>query len=165
VRPTTSGAQSITKVRSSKRCHKETRSQRCAEILEESNEATRPAGNNCHGLSSLVRCGDERHRKCATPTDRPLAEQSGRKLTSAISTTRTRDGEVQTRRITSEVCLDPLFNPQSCQSGTPPPQTPRLQTHPERDIGRVASTRRLISCDRGTLWAGSNCSDNARLGA
>ena len=108
-------------------CNKEAGSQGRTEVLEESNEAAWPTGSDCDGLPSLLRCGNEHHRKCTTPTDRPLAEQSGRKLTSTISTTRTSDGEVQACSVASEARLDPLFSPQSFQSGTPPPQTPRFQ--------------------------------------
>ena len=43
------------------------------------------------------------------PSNRPMAQQSSRKLTSTVSTTRASDGQIQEDRVASEVRLHPFF--------------------------------------------------------
>ena len=113
---------------------------------------------------SILLRGDERHRKCRTPEDRALAQQSGREFTSAIPTTRTSDGEIQECKVASELCLDPRFSPQSLLPGTSFIQPRKLQTQSFRRLGGVASTCDLRSTDDGVLLTGSISPDNAQRG-
>ena len=48
-----------------------------------------------HGRASVIPGGDECDRQCGRPDLRSLAQQPGRKLTSTLSATRTRNGKVQ----------------------------------------------------------------------
>ena len=87
----------------------------------------------------------EGHRKCRTSGDGPLAQQQSRKLTPALPATRAGDGEIQERKVATEIRLNPFFSPQSFQS-RPSPQSPRhLKTEPFGRPGRVAPAGGLSS--------------------
>jgi len=92
---------------------------------------------------------------CRMSRDGPLAQQQSRKLTPALPATRSGDGKIQERKITTEIRLDPFFSPQSLQPRTSSLQPEKLQTQSLRRLGRVAPTRGLKFADYGGLQTNS----------
>ena len=131
------------------------------EISEESDEAARSPSGGCHGWSALLRRSHERDRQRGPSSDRTMAQQQSRKFTSAAPATRTGDGEIQERKVATEIHRRPRLDTQSFQSG-PSPQPPRhLQTEPFRRIGRVASTCKLKLNEARRSQVNSLLSDSA----
>ena len=131
------------------------------QVYEANVEALRQAKGHRDGQASLISSRHEDHRKCRIPGVRSVAQQSGRKFTSAVPATRASDGQIQKRKVAAEIRLDPLFNPQSFQPGTSLLLTPRFQTQPHHCLGRVAPTGSLRFVHFKALLTNSNFSDNA----
>jgi hypothetical protein len=104
--------------------HQAPGSQGCAEVSETGAEAIWSAKDRRDGPASVVWGCDEGHRHRGASGMWALAQQPGRKLTSAVPTKRGRDGEIQGHRDLTEICRHSRLDPQPLPSG-PPPQPPR----------------------------------------
>ena len=161
-RRTTCGGPWITRAKCWKFSSRNGRDRAAALKFYEANvEALRQAKGHRDGQASLISSRHEDHRKCRIPGVRSVAQQSGRKFTSAVPATRASDGQIQKRKVAAEIRLDPLFNPQSFQPGTSLLLTPRFQTQPHHCLGRVAPTGSLRFVHFKALLTNSNFSDNA----
>ena len=100
------------------------------------------------GPTTFLRCRNESYWGRGSSALRSLAQQPGRKLTSALPATRTSNGEIQEFEIASEIRFDPRLDPQPLQPPTPSQSPRHFQTLSSRRPGRVASTHSLttLSC-------------------
>ena len=91
-------------------CHETAGSQGCAELYQARDGALRPAKGDRDGSAQIISAGDVTDRQRTPSGDGALAQQPGRKLTSALPPTRTSNGEIQEFEIASEIRFDPRHN-------------------------------------------------------
>lgn len=89
-------------------------------------------------------CGAESARSRGPSGDGALAQQSGRELAPAASTTRTSDAPVPAHAGSAEVRRRSFLRPQPLQPRTPPLQPGHFQAQPIRCSRRVASNLRRL---------------------
>ena len=81
----------------------------------ERDEALWPTGFDRHGQVSLIPGCDEDDRQRESPRNQALAQQPGRKLTSAVQTARTGNGQIQGPEDPAEIRLCACLDPQPLQ--------------------------------------------------
>ena len=97
-----------------------------------------PPANLRDRQAAILWCGDEGHRQRRKTGNWPLAQQSGREFTSAISTKRTCNEQLQAHANLAEIRCCPRFHSQPFQSRPKPLPTRSLQGQPHRRTRRVA---------------------------
>ncbi len=123
--------------------HQDQRQGRRARLSQAHDEATRQAQGDRYRPAALLRRRHEGDRQRRHPGNGPLAQQSCRELTPAVSMTRTGDAAVLTNAHVAEVQFGPCLRPQPLQPRTQPHQPPGLQGLPLRCPCGMASSREL----------------------
>jgi len=109
-----------------------------------------------------VRCRYENDRRDGFPGNWPLAEQSRREFSPAVSTTRTGNTGLSEYAKFAEIRFRPFCSSQPTQPGAPPLPSRHFQDQPHRHSRRVAPTWCGIRASRTVLTeTGSHRSDSA----